>query len=271
MAISLRGTVACVTGGGRGIGKATAIALAQAGAKVFIGDIDVDAAQEVADSLPGATAIQLDVSDADSFARFIERANEAGPLGVLINNAGIQRTGEFVGQSLDTKHREMAINVGGAINGMHFALPGMLARNCGHIVNVSSMAGKMTVPGAAVYSASKFAVASLSRTVRAEIAQSAVTITTILPSAVQTELAAGLDLRGVPKATPEEIAEEIVASCQHGRAEVTLPKWLFPIGTIEQALPEKFGNWVKRAVGAQNRISADTPESRQYQERLSKF
>ena len=271
MAIALQGTVACVTGGGRGIGKATAMALAKAGARVFIGDIDVEAAQAVEDSLPGATAVHLDVSDPDSFARFLQQADEAGPLGVLVNNAGIQRTGEFSGQSLDTKHREMAINVGGIINGMHFALPGMLERNRGHIVNLSSMAGKMTVPGAAVYTASKFAVATLSRTVRAEIAHTGVTITTILPSAVETELAAGLDLRGVPKATPEEIAVEIVASCQHGKPEVTLPKWLFPVGTIEQALPEKLGNWVKRTVGAQKRISADTPQSRKYQERLSRF
>ena len=272
----LQGRVAFVTGAGSGIGAATAKRLAEAGAAVFVTDVDAASAERTAAEIRAAggrsQAAEHDVTDEAQWERVVGLCvREFGGLNVLVNNAGIQRTGEFSGQSLDTKHREMAINVGGIINGMHFALPGMLERNRGHIVNLSSMAGKMTVPGAAVYTASKFAVATLSRTVRAEIAHTGVTITTILPSAVETELAAGLDLRGVPKATPEEIAVEIVASCQHGKPEVTLPKWLFPVGTIEQALPEKLGNWVKRTVGAQKRISADTPQSRKYQERLSRF
>lgn len=125
----------------------------------------------------------------------------------------------------------------------------ILARNRGHIVNVASMAGKMSVPGAAVYTATKFGVVSLSRAVRAEIAKSKVTITTILPAAVRTELTAGLDIKGVPAASPEDVAREILASCRHGRPEVTLPKGLGLIGALEQGLPERFGDFVKRAVG----------------------
>ena len=69
---------------------------------------------------------------------------------------------------------------------------------------------------------------------------------------------------------PAEIAEEVIASCRHGEPEVTMPKWLFPIGTIEQALPERLGNWIKRMAGAQQRIAPDNAQTRKYQERVSR-
>ena len=271
MAIQLQGAVACVTGGGRGIGRATAIALAERGARVVIGDLDLDYAQQVANAIgPQALAWQLDVGNPASFTAFIEGARNLGPIDLLVNNAGIMRTGPFVEQSLDTQHREIAINLGGVVTGMRLILPDMIQRNTGHIVNVASMAAKMSVPGAAVYTATKFAVASLSRAVRSEIASSKVTITTILPAAVRTELTAGLDIQGVPTIGPEDVAREILASCRHGRAEVTLPKFLGLIGAVEQALPEKFGEFVKRAVGAQKRVSASNEKARAYQERTSR-
>lgn len=271
MSIDLNGAVACVTGGGRGIGAATARALARHGARVVIGDIDVEHAASVASAIgQGAVAVKLDVADPESFRAFVERARQIGPIDLLVNNAGIQRTGAFIEQKLESQLREIAINLGGVVIGMQLVLTDMLARNHGHIVNVASMAAKMSVPGAAVYTASKFGVASLSRAVRSEISESAVTITTILPSAVQTELAAGLDIRGVPKASPEDIAAEIVASCKHGKAEVTMPKWLAPIGAVEQVLPEQLGEYVKRLVGAQKRITAVNEQTKAYQERTSR-
>ncbi len=271
MAISLKNAVTCVTGGGRGIGAATARALAAKGAMVVIGDVDLAVATDVARSIgANALAVKLDVADPVSFSAFIEAAKQFGPIDLLVNNAGIQRTGPFVEQTLESQHREIAINLGGVITGMRLVLPDMLARNRGHIVNISSMAGKMSVPGAAVYTASKFGVASLSRAVRSEIAGSKVTLTTILPSAVQTELTAGLDIRGVPKCSPEMVAKEIVASCKHGHDEVTLPRWLAPIGAVEHVLPERIGEFVKRLAGAQKRISVVNEITRAYQERTSR-
>lgn len=271
MSVSLKGAVACVTGGGRGIGKATAEALAAKGARVVIGDIDLAQAEEVAAGIGSqAVAVKLDVADPASFTAFIERAKTLGPVDVLVNNAGIQRTGTFSEQNLESQLREIAINLGGVIIGMRLVLPDMLARNRGHIVNISSMAGKMSVPGAAVYTASKFGVASLSRAVRSEMSGTNVTLTTVLPAAVQTDLTAGLDIRGVPKSTPEEVAREIVASCRHGRPEVTIPRWVAPVGAVEHVLPERVGEFVKRTLGAQKRITAVNEQSRAYQERTSR-
>lgn len=268
MAVELEGALCCVTGGGRGIGRATAIALAAKGASVWIGDIDLDAANAVAAEIgPRARALRLDVSDSSSFAACLAAVDRVGPLSVLVNNAGIMRTGPFIEQDLEGQHRELAINLGGVVNGMRLALPGMLARNHGHVVNVSSMAGKMSVPGAAVYTATKFAVAALSRSVRAEIADRRVTIATIMPAAVTTDLTAGLDTRGVPMVSPEDVADAIVRSCRVGNGETTLPRWLAPIGLVEEALPERVGSLVKRTVGAQRRITVDNAERRRYRSR----
>jgi len=271
VAILLPGAVACVTGGGRGIGRATAAALVAAGARVVIGDLDTDLAQQVAAELgPRASAAHLDVAAPDSFADFLETARRVGPVDLLVNNAGIQRTGSFLEQSLEGQLREIAINLGGVLIGMRLVLPDMVERARGHVVNVSSMAGKMTVPGAAVYSASKFGVASLSRAVRSELAGTPVTVTTVLPAAVATDLTAGLDIRGVPTSSPDEVAEAIVASCRHGRPEVTIPGWLGPVGLVEQGLPEGLGERIKRAVGAQERITAQNDQTRAYQARTAR-
>ncbi len=271
MAIVLEGAVACVTGGARGIGRATAKALARAGARVLIGDIDVDVAESTARAIGlRVQAARLDVADVASFEAFIERARALGPIDLLVNNAGIQRTGTFAEQTLASQHRELAINLGGVLTGTRLALPDMLERDRGHIVNIASMAGKMSVPGAAVYTASKFGVVSLSRAIRSEIVSSAVTITTILPAAVKTELTAGLDVRGVPQASPEAIAKAVLESCRHGRPEVTVPRWLAPVGAIEQVVPERAGEFVKRLVGARERITADNERTRAYRHRTSR-
>lgn len=271
MTIKLEDAVVCVTGAARGIGRATAKGLAKRGARVVLGDIDEAEALKVAKTIGnGAIAIKLDVADPASFTAFVAKAKELGPISLLVNNAGIQRTGRFIDQTLESQHREIAINLGGVINGMRLVLPDMLTRDYGHIVNVASMSAKMTLPGVAVYTASKFGVASLSRSVRSEIADSNVTITTVMPSAVQTELTAGLNIRGVPKSRPEDVAAEIIESCHHGKPEITVPRWLATIGAVEELLPEKVGTFLKKLAGAQNRLLHDTPQSRAYQDRVSR-
>lgn len=235
--IDLHDAVVCVTGGARGIGKATAAELVRRGARVWIGDVDIAEADRTAAEI-GCHACYLDVTDADSMLSYLVTASAAGPPAMLVNNAGIQCMGMFADQQLALYHREVAINLVGVINGMHAFLPGMLERNRGHIVNVASMAAKVTTPGISVYCATKYAVAALSRAVRAEIAGTAVTLSTVMPTAVHTELTAGVSLDLLPTRQPAQIATAIADSARRPHREITVPRWLAPIGTIEEAAPE---------------------------------
>lgn len=243
--IDLRGAVVCVTGGARGIGRATAEELQRRGARVWIGDVDDVEAARTADQI-GCRSARLDVTDAESFDRFLSLAGAERAVEMLVNNAGIMRMGSFAEQSLEGHHREVAINLTGVINGMHLVLPGMLERNHGHIVNVASMAAKVTTPGIATYCATKFAVAALSRAVRAEVANTKVSITTVMPGAVKTELTSGVSLDLQPVLEPRDVARAIADSARHPGREITVPRWLAPFGTIEQAAPEPILETAKR-------------------------
>lgn len=236
---------------------------------MWIGDVDNDAAARAATEI-GCQSAYLDVTSPESFRAFAETAAAEGPIDMLVNNAGIMRLGSFVGESLDGHHREVQINLIGVINGMHVVLPEMLRRDHGHIVNVASMAAKVTTPGIAVYCATKFAVAALSRAVRAEIADSSVTVTTVLPAAVKTELTAGVSLDLQPVLEPETIAKAIGDSAANTLREVTVPRWLGALGAIEQAAPEPLLERAKRFV-TRNRPPGDYDTSlrRGYLDRIS--
>lgn len=248
--MDLDDAVVVVTGGARGIGRATAARLVAAGAKVWIGDIDVPAVKQTASEL-GVHGDRLDVADAESFGSFLAQAEADGPVRMLVNNAGILRSGSFLGQPLDGHVREIGVNLMGVVNGMHHVLPGMIERGEGHVVNMASMAAKITTPQMATYCATKFAVAALSRAVRAEIAGTGVTISTVMPAAVNTGLVSQFDLGpAIPVLEPDEVARAIVATARHGRPENPLPRWLLGVGVIEQGIPEVLLDRVKRAAVA---------------------
>ena len=166
---SLQGKVVAITGGARGIGKATAKALVGKGAKVAIGDLDRELAERTAAELGGDTlALELDVTRRESFEGFLDQVEERlGSLDVLINNAGIMPLGRFVDEDDLTAQRMVDINVHGVMFGMKLALPRMQRRNAGHIVNLASQAGKGGFPGGATYCGTKHFVVGASEAVRA--------------------------------------------------------------------------------------------------------
>ncbi|PKZ67400.1 short-chain dehydrogenase [Gordonia terrae] len=266
--IALQGARVCVTGGARGIGAATAAALIERGATVWIGDRDLDAATATAERLGRrAHAVRVDVTDVDSFAAFVDAAKSTGPIDMLVNNAGIQHMGRLVDQDLAGLHRELAINLGAVVTGTHLVLPGMLERGRGHIVNVSSMAGKVTTPGIATYCASKFGVVAFSKAIRAELTGTGVTMTTVLPAATHTDLTAGVRLRLQPTLEPADVAAAIVASVEHGRGEVTVPRYLAPIGILEDLIPSPIMWRLKRFVGGADYGAFDEGQRQAYLDR----
>ena len=244
--IRLDGAVVAITGAGRGIGLAIASRLAAAGARISIGDIDAALAQQAAQSVDGFGGA-LDVRDRGSFADWLAATEQAlGPVDVIINNAGIMPAGAFLDESGALSDTQIDINLRGVIHGCKLAMPGMVARGRGHVVNVASMAGRLAVPGLAVYCATKFAVVGLTETLREEYRDSGVAFTTVMPAKVTTELAAGTDsaARGVPTVTPEEVAEAVFDAISHQLPEVTLPRYLLALNPLQSAAP----HWLLRSV-----------------------
>ena len=167
----LAGETAAITGAARGIGRATAEAFLAQGMKVAIGDVDYEAAAKTASELGASTiALPLDVTERASFAAFLDGAEQQlGPLDVLVNNAGIMQIGRFIDEDDLTARRMIDINLHGVILGMKLALERMIPRDRGHIINISSQAGKFGAPGGATYSATKHAVVGLTEAVRGEL------------------------------------------------------------------------------------------------------
>ncbi|HEX5277290.1 MAG TPA: SDR family oxidoreductase [Fluviicoccus sp.] len=227
--LNLKGAVVAITGGARGIGLATAKALTAAGARVSIGDVDLELAQQSAKQ-HGLHAARLDVRDPASFAEFIASTEAAlGPLDVLVNNAGIMPMGAFLEEAPGLSDAQIDINFRGVIHGMRAALPGMLARGRGHMINVASLAGRFAIPGAAIYCGTKFAVVGMTEAVAGEYRDSGVNFTVIMPSAVSTELASGTDAAAkgmLPVVSPEDVANAIVSAIRAPRLMVAVPDYL---------------------------------------------
>jgi NADP-dependent 3-hydroxy acid dehydrogenase YdfG len=220
---SLRGKVVAITGGARGIGKATAKALAREGAVIAIGDLDAELARATASELgEGSVGLELDVTRRESFENFLDQVSErVGPLDVIINNAGIMPIGPFAEEDDATAQRIIDINLHGVIYGTKLAIPPMVQRHTGHIVNIASQAGKAGIPGGATYCATKHAVIGLSEAVRAELRGTGVEVSVVMPAVVNTELGSGLpDTPGVKKLEPEDVASEIVSALKFPKFDV---------------------------------------------------
>jgi NAD(P)-dependent dehydrogenase (short-subunit alcohol dehydrogenase family) len=224
---SLAGQVVAITGGGRGIGRATAAALIAQGARVAIGDIDVPLAERTAEELgAGTIGLPLDVTDRASFTAFLDDVERRlGPLDVLINNAGIMPLSPLVEEPDAITERMVDINLHGVILGSKLALERFQRRGRGHLVQLASAAGKLGFPGGATYCATKHAVVGLTEAIRAEVRGTKIDVSMVMPVVVDTELGSGLArTRGFKPLQPEQVAEAIVRALQTGRFEVYVPR-----------------------------------------------
>jgi NAD(P)-dependent dehydrogenase (short-subunit alcohol dehydrogenase family) len=250
---SLSGKVVAITGGGRGIGRAIALALAAEGARVAIGDLDKPAAEESAAELGGgALGLGLDVTDHAGFTAFLDEVEQRlGPLDVLVNNAGIMPVTSFLEESAASIARQLEINLHAVIHGTQEAARRMVPRRTGHIVNMASLAGRSGFPRLATYCATKHGVVGLSEAVRAELRGSGVELTVVMPGIVRTELSAGLaEARGVKSVTPEEVAHEVVAALKVPRFDVFVPRSTGPLVHVTSALPRRIREAIGRAIKA---------------------
>lgn len=231
-----RGKLLVITGSGSGIGRETALAFARRGAEVVLSDVNLDAAKQTAAMIEeaggAAHPYQLDVADeAAMHAHADEVAASHGVPDILINNAGIGQAGVFLATPSESFTRVMDINFYGVVNGCRDFGAKMVERGSGgHIVNLASMAAYTPQQSFTAYSTSKAAVFMFSDCLRAELTTSGISVSTVCPGIVHTNIVANTQFSGVSARTeadkqkkfdrlyekrhytPDKVAERIVAA-----------------------------------------------------------
>jgi NADP-dependent 3-hydroxy acid dehydrogenase YdfG len=235
------GKVAAVTGAGSGIGHALALELARSGASVAISDVDTEGLAQTEEQLKAIGAPvrsdRLDVTEREAFQIYADQINEHfGKVNQIYNNAGIAFTGDVEITEFKDIERVMDVDFWGVVNGTKAFLPHLIASGDGHIVNVSSLFGLMSMPGQAAYNSAKFAVRGFTEALRQELVlnRDPVKVTSVHPGGIKTAIARnGLTAEGVdPEAqykffdkrlastTPQRAAEIILEAVRKNKARV---------------------------------------------------
>jgi 3-oxoacyl-[acyl-carrier protein] reductase len=229
--MELAGKVAIVTGGGRGIGRAIALELGRAGAKVIVGYAQGAEAAQVVAAEVGGVAVQGDVSTNEGCTALVTAADELGGVDLLVNNAGMTADGLAMRMKDEQWERVMQVNAGGTFRMCRAAMPVLAKKRDGVIVNMASVAAIRGSAGQANYAASKAAIVALTRSLALELARRNVRVNVVAPGFVSTDMTSALTPEQLEAATshvplgrmgtPEEIAPMIRFLCGPGGRYIT--------------------------------------------------
>jgi NAD(P)-dependent dehydrogenase (short-subunit alcohol dehydrogenase family) len=277
--VDLQGRVALVTGAARGIGRATALALADAGAQLIISDVNAAALDELAATLRERGRLLLaqtvDVSSRTAMADFAQAVHAQVPaVDVLVNNAGVGLSGGIESTTLDDWQWVLGVNLWGVIHGCHYFVPKMIEQAKlggapGHVVNVSSAFGYYGGSRTIGYCTSKFAVFGLSESLRNELAPHGIGVSVICPGVIDTDIISTTRISAEPGRSPdrmrervqkmykkrnyppEGVAEAIVEAvrCRRAVVPVTAEAWLLWFTSrVSAKLSHRFGNLANRRI-----------------------
>lgn len=271
---NIRGKTVVITGAARGIGYATAQALLARGARVVIGDRDLEVLESAVAGISALGQVSghpLDVTDKESFAAFLDkaRADGGGHIDVLINNAGVMPVGPFLEQSAQAIRSSIEVNLYGVLTGCQLVLPEMVRRRAGHIVNIASLAGMVAVPGQVVYAATKFGVVGLSSAMADEFAPQGVKVTAVLPTFTNTELISGTTPSSAQKPVePADIAAAIVKVLDKPKSRVSVPSWGKSFAAVATLIPDRGRRWLNKKMGNDTVfLAVDSHARRSYEDR----
>lgn len=255
----LRGKTALVTGAASGIGRATSLALARAGADLWLCDINeaalAAAATEARSFGRAVETRRVDVSKREEVSALADEVHRAiGALDILVNNAGVAVGGPFLDTTIEDWEWLIGVNLWGTIYGCHYFAPKMVERRRGHIVNIASAAGFLATPGLSAYATTKFGVVGLSESLRAELHREGVGVTAVCPGIIDTNITTAARMRGPAadegararlidfynrrKYGPERVADGILRAIATNRAvlPVTPEAWAFY--AVKRASPD---------------------------------
>jgi uncharacterized protein len=248
--------VVFITGASSGIGKQLAVDFAARGAIVVGCGRSIarlkETLKEVRRSSPASTMIGCDVSDAEQVRSMVAKIlADYGKIDILINNAGIGMRKPFVESELETIEEIIRINFLGAAYCTHAVLPSMIVRKSGHVVNISSGAGKIATLNMSAYCASKFALNGWSESLYHELKPLGIKVSIVCPGPVETEF--NRDYRDTePKSppallvTPEAVCREVIKAIEKGKFEVITPRWLAFLCAIKRHMPNLFRVFAQR-------------------------
>src|SRR5277367_3685501 len=220
------GKVAAVTGAGSGIGQALALELARSGASVAISDVDTEGLAQTEEQLKAIGALvrsdRLDVTEREAFQLYADHINEHyGKVNQIYNNAGIAFTGDVEITEFKDIERVMDVDFWGVVNGTKAFLPHLIASGDGHIINVSSLFGLMSMPGQAAYNSAKFAVRGFTEALRQEMVLNGhpVKVTSVHPGGIKTAIARnGIAAEGVDPTAQAKFFDKRLATTSPQRA-----------------------------------------------------
>lgn len=240
----LNGAVVLLTGASSGIGAASATRLARLGARLVLSGRDRERLDTLASRLD-AHAVPAELTDPGAAERLVEQANEPhGRIDVLISNAGAGWAGEFAKMPPEEIDRVVALNLLAPARLARAVLPGMLARGCGHLTFVSSIAGYVGVREEAAYAAAKAGLNTLAESLRLEVASAGIGVSVLAPGVVDTEFFQRRGApyqRGTPKPIPAgAVADALVRAIERDQPETFVPGWLRLPARLRGAVPGIF-------------------------------
>lgn len=265
--MSFEQKICVISGAGSGIGRATAQKLASRGAIVIATDINRENLSQTADMIKNhggqCHSFMVDSTDRDAvfdLATMVQR--DHGRADIVINNAGIANSARVDELSLDTFQRVMDVDFWGVVHGTQAFIPDMIARNAGHIVNISSIFGWIGVPKQAAYNSAKFAVHGFTEATRQDMAGTNVKISCVHPGGVDTPIARNaillqgqdseadrdeiaLRFKEMVRSTPDQAADTIIRGIERGKARILIGRDAVMIDIIRRLFPVRYGKILK--------------------------